>query len=200
MTCWALWMVLTLAHHQFSLMLMGRILQILPMKFGSRKTNIRLGGSEWPFLSQYFYHIWLEYILPSLACYSHLVCIQIQVKSLSFEEAIAVSSHGLQELYWISSICQIPSRPTFSHRQALGRWVEMRWGGRTNHQALYCFHRMDYSFQGRHPPSQLHALVAQTDHELENQQWYAHNGANAHITNQYDNLTLQQPFQSSEIV
>jgi hypothetical protein len=34
---------------------------------------------------------------------------------------------------------------------------------RMNHQALDCFHRMDYAFQGRHPPSNLAAMVAQTN-------------------------------------
>jgi hypothetical protein len=33
--------------------------------------------------------------------------------------------------------------------------------GKTSHRALNCFHRMDYTFQGRHPPAQLAAMVAQ---------------------------------------
>jgi hypothetical protein len=35
--------------------------------------------------------------------------------------------------------------------------------GKTSHQALDCFHRMDFSYQGRHPPSQLAAMAAQTN-------------------------------------
>jgi hypothetical protein len=35
--------------------------------------------------------------------------------------------------------------------------------GRVNHQALDCFHLMDYAFQGHHPPSDLAAMVAQTN-------------------------------------
>ncbi|KAJ8622015.1 hypothetical protein MRB53_030544 [Persea americana] len=31
---------------------------------------------------------------------------------------------------------------------------------RTGHTALDCYHRMDYSYQGRHPPSQLAAMAA----------------------------------------
>jgi hypothetical protein len=31
-------------------------------------------------------------------------------------------------------------------------WVPCQICGKTSHQALDCFHRMDYSFQGRHPP------------------------------------------------
>jgi hypothetical protein len=52
---------------------------------------------------------------------------------------------------------------------------------------------MDYAFQGRHPPHQLHAWVAQNTNALEEQEWYADSAANAHITNDLDNLHLQQP-------
>jgi hypothetical protein len=59
---------------------------------------------------------------------------------------------------------------------------------------------MDYSFQGRHPPTHLAAMVAQNNAVVEDQQWVADSGANTHITNELDNLTLQQPFQSDETV
>jgi hypothetical protein len=39
--------------------------------------------------------------------------------------------------------------------------------GKSNHQALDCYHRMDYSYQGRHPPSQLAAMVAHTNSQFE---------------------------------
>jgi hypothetical protein len=41
---------------------------------------------------------------------------------------------------------------------------------------------MDYSFQGRHPPPQLAAMVAQSNNVFEDPQWFADNAANAHIT------------------
>jgi hypothetical protein len=72
--------------------------------------------------------------------------------------------------------------------------------GRTSHQALDCFHIMNYSFQGRHPPTHLTAMVAQSNAVGEDQQWIADSGANTHITNELENLTLQQPFPSDEIV
>jgi hypothetical protein len=59
---------------------------------------------------------------------------------------------------------------------------------------------MDYSYQGRHPPTQLAAMVAQRNVVVEDQQWLADSGANTHITNELENLTLQQPFQSDETV
>jgi hypothetical protein len=54
---------------------------------------------------------------------------------------------------------------------------------------------MDYAFQGRNPPTQLAAMVAHTNSAYEEQQWLADSGANAHITNQLENLQIQQPFQ-----
>jgi hypothetical protein len=34
--------------------------------------------------------------------------------------------------------------------------------GKLSHSALDCFHRMDHSYQGRHPLAQLAAMIAQT--------------------------------------
>jgi hypothetical protein len=59
---------------------------------------------------------------------------------------------------------------------------------------------MDYAFQGRHPPHQLHALVAQNTHALEEHEWDADSAANAHIANDLDNLRLQQPFQGTDSI
>jgi hypothetical protein len=58
---------------------------------------------------------------------------------------------------------------------------------------------MDYSYKGRHPPPQLAAMVAQTNQNLDDE-WYADSGANAHITNELKNLSIQQPFQSGDTV
>jgi hypothetical protein len=72
--------------------------------------------------------------------------------------------------------------------------------GKTSHQALDCFHRMDYSFQGRHPPAQLSAMVVHLNSEIEDQQWLADSGANAHITNELEHLSIQQPFKGNDSV
>jgi hypothetical protein len=53
---------------------------------------------------------------------------------------------------------------------------------------------MNYSFQGRHPP-QLAAMVAQTNTTYD-EQWFADSGANAHITNELDNLEIQSHFRT----
>jgi hypothetical protein len=58
---------------------------------------------------------------------------------------------------------------------------------------------MDYSYQGRHPPPQLAAMVAQANNVYDDQ-WYADSGANVHITNELENLSLQQPFHQEDTV
>lgn len=59
---------------------------------------------------------------------------------------------------------------------------------------------MDYAFQGRNPPPQLAAMVAHTNAAYEEQNWLADNGANAHFTNELENLQIQQPFQHNDDV
>jgi hypothetical protein len=72
--------------------------------------------------------------------------------------------------------------------------------GKNNHQALDCFHRMDFSFQGRHPPSELAAMVSTANMVHEDGEWLADSAANNHITADLENLTLQQPYQGTETV
>lgn len=59
---------------------------------------------------------------------------------------------------------------------------------------------MDYSYQGRHPPTQLATLVAQTNVEFDNQDWFADSGANAHITSEAENITNPQPFEGNDTI
>jgi hypothetical protein len=59
---------------------------------------------------------------------------------------------------------------------------------------------MDYAFQGQHPSSKLATMVSQSNNLQIEDEWLAKNGANTHITNDSDNLTLQQPYQGNEIV
>lgn len=72
--------------------------------------------------------------------------------------------------------------------------------GKTSHQALDSFHRMDFTYQGRNPPPQLSAMAAQTNAISEDPEWFANSGANAHITNNLNNLTIQQPFEGIDTV
>ena len=76
--------------------------------------------------------------------------------------------------------------------------------GKLRHQALDCFHHMDYSYEGKNPPSQLVALVARSHPSAstsnEEVPWYADSGTNNHVTAVLDNLTLQEPFKGDDEV
>jgi hypothetical protein len=54
---------------------------------------------------------------------------------------------------------------------------------------LDCFQRFNFSFQGRPPPSELSAVVAEANNTSEQQTWYTDSGANAHITANAADLT-----------
>ena len=43
-------------------------------------------------------------------------------------------------------------------------------------------------------------MVAHTNIAYDDQQWYADSGANAHITNDLENLNFKQPFQNDDTV
>jgi hypothetical protein len=43
-------------------------------------------------------------------------------------------------------------------------------------------------------------MVSQSNSAYEEQQWLADSGANAHITNQLENLQIKEPFQQTEEV
>ncbi|RVX11376.1 Retrovirus-related Pol polyprotein from transposon RE1 [Vitis vinifera] len=53
---------------------------------------------------------------------------------------------------------------------------------------------------GRHPPTQLAAMVAHSNAEQEEETWFADSGANQHITANLEHLTLQQPYTGQENV
>ncbi|RVW61832.1 Retrovirus-related Pol polyprotein from transposon RE2 [Vitis vinifera] len=56
------------------------------------------------------------------------------------------------------------------------------------------------SYIGRHPPTQLAAMVAHSNAEQEEETWFVDNGANQHITANLEHLTLQQPYTGQENV
>jgi hypothetical protein len=49
-----------------------------------------------------------------------------------------------------------------------------------------------------HPPTQLTAMVAHTDVEVETQNWLGDSGANAHITADPTTINNLQPFDGTE--
>jgi len=60
---------------------------------------------------------------------------------------------------------------------------------------------MNYSFQGRHPPTKLAVMVVEVNTTYLNQhQWYADNGANIHVTSDIVNLSTSQPYEGDDSV
>lgn len=70
---------------------------------------------------------------------------------------------------------------------------------RTGHSALDCFHRMDYSFQGKRPPVQLAAMAVSAS-QLNTQQWYTDTGATNHITNDLQNRSISSDYHGTDKV
>jgi hypothetical protein len=62
--------------------------------------------------------------------------------------------------------------------------------GKHNHTALDCYHRMDYTYQGRYLPSQLTAMIAHNT-DFDNHDWLADSGANTHVA--ADPTTINDP-------
>lgn len=57
---------------------------------------------------------------------------------------------------------------------------------------------MDYAYQGRHPPTQLTAVVA--SQSPGNATWYTDSGATDHITSDINNLTSRSDYQGPDQV
>lgn len=73
-----------------------------------------------------------------------------------------------------------------------------KWEG---HQGLNYFNRMNYSFQGHHPPTELAAMIAETINTYLNQhQWYDDSGANIHVTLDIANFSISQPYEGDDFV
>jgi hypothetical protein len=99
-----------------------------------------------------------------------------------------------------------PNRPPASHQvnspfsAPQAPWSPCQICGKRSHKALDCYHRMDYAYQGRHPPTQLAAMVAHTNGDLETQDWLADSGANTHVTADQSNISDAQPFAGADTV
>ena len=72
---------------------------------------------------------------------------------------------------------------------------------RERYKALDCFNRMNYSFQGCHPPNELAVMVAEANTTHLNQhQWYADSGSNLHVTSNIANISTSQPYEGDDSV
>jgi transposase InsO family protein len=93
-----------------------------------------------------------------------------------------------------------PRGPSTRHASSAPRYSPCQICGKTSHRALDCFNRMDYAFQGRHPPAQLAAMVAHNSDQPEDSTWYADSGANHHLTPALENLNIHEPYTGSDTI
>jgi transposase InsO family protein len=72
--------------------------------------------------------------------------------------------------------------------------------GKSGHQALDCYHRMDFAYQGRHPPAKLAAMASTSNASQGGETWITDTGATDHLTSNLNNLKVQAPYNGSDQV
>ena len=73
--------------------------------------------------------------------------------------------------------------------------------GNNGHSVLDCYHRMDFTYQGRHPPAKLASMVANAAQVQASNAWLTDTGCSNHVTPNLSQLSLlQQLVQRSETV
>ena len=72
--------------------------------------------------------------------------------------------------------------------------------GKIGHQALDCYHRMDFAYQGRHPPAKLAAMASTSNASQAGETWLTDTGATDHLTANLSNLSLQAPYKGNDQV
>jgi transposase InsO family protein len=72
--------------------------------------------------------------------------------------------------------------------------------GKLGHQALDCYHRMDFAYQGRHPPAKLAAMASTSNGAQAGESWLTDTGATDHLTANMTNLNTHMPYQGTDQV
>uniref|UniRef100_A0A2N9HHW9 Integrase catalytic domain-containing protein n=1 Tax=Fagus sylvatica TaxID=28930 RepID=A0A2N9HHW9_FAGSY len=70
------------------------------------------------------------------------------------------------------------------------------------HYAIDCYHRMDFAYQGKNPPTKLAAMAnaSNLQYTHNSETWLTDSGASDHITATASNLNTQAPYHGSEQV
>ena len=70
------------------------------------------------------------------------------------------------------------------------------------HYAIDCYHRMDFAYQGKNPPTKLATMAnASNLHYTQNSEtWLTDSGASDHVTANASNLNTQATYQGCEQV
>ena len=74
--------------------------------------------------------------------------------------------------------------------------------GKSGHQALDCYHRMDFAYQGKNPPTKLATMASASNATIINNQdpWLADSGTTNHLTANLNNLSLQSQYKGPKRV
>uniref|UniRef100_A0A2N9IXX5 CCHC-type domain-containing protein n=1 Tax=Fagus sylvatica TaxID=28930 RepID=A0A2N9IXX5_FAGSY len=72
--------------------------------------------------------------------------------------------------------------------------------GKNGHTALDCYHRMDYSYQGKQPPSKLAAMAATSNSQYSDQSyWISDTGATDHFTPDLSTIPDHQEYTGTDL-
>jgi hypothetical protein len=72
--------------------------------------------------------------------------------------------------------------------------------GKNGHAALDCYHRMDYSYQGKQPPSKLAAMAATSNSQHSDQSyWISDTGATDHFTPDLSTIPDHQEYTGTDL-
>ena len=66
--------------------------------------------------------------------------------------------------------------------------------GKVGHLAVDCYHRVDYAYQGKHPPAKLAAMATASNARFtQNQPWLIDSTATDHVTASLNQLSFPKP-------
>ena len=73
--------------------------------------------------------------------------------------------------------------------------------GKLGHLALDCYHRMDYEYQRKHPPTKLSAMATSFNASItQDQPWLADSVTTDHVTSSLNHLSFPRPFNDQELL
>ena len=71
--------------------------------------------------------------------------------------------------------------------------------GKAGHIAIDCYHRMDYAYQGKHPPTKLAAMATASNACVTQEQpWLADSAATDHVTASLNHLNFPKPYTAQD--
>ena len=71
--------------------------------------------------------------------------------------------------------------------------------GKAGHLPIDCYHRMDYAYQGQHPPTKLATMATASNPCLSpNQPWLVDSAATDHVTSSLNQLSFPKPYTGSD--